>query len=214
MQLHLHPQWQGAKKRDDGGWDLDLDRWRIGDLPEDEIDDLIAAGKAWLDDVAFAKAPGRQLHGISRRQLVHSTVAAVVRSLRRHGFTVESTVVPGMRRSGHGEWSDFRSVPDLPFWRVEGDVCQPSAVRFVGGADRFGKSRAAGAVGGRAPGAEDGELPVRSELQRLLCDSLRGTRPRHRQCPQAARPRPCQARLFHDAGSDAGDDHRGLAAPV
>jgi hypothetical protein len=124
VQLHLHPQWQGAKRRDDGGWDLDLDRWRIGDLPEEEAEKLIAAGKGWLDEVAFARMPGRGCTAFRAGNWCIQPSEAVVRSLRRHGFSVESTVVPGMRRSEQGQWSDFRSAPDLPFWRVDGDVCE------------------------------------------------------------------------------------------
>jgi len=127
VQLHLHPQWQGAKRREDVGWQLDLDRWRIGDLPEDETEGLITTGKAWLDDVAFAKAPGRTCIAFRAGNWCIQPSEAVVRSLRRHGFRIESTVVPGMRRSGEGEWSDFRSAPDLPFWRVDGDVCEVSS---------------------------------------------------------------------------------------
>lgn len=127
VQLHLHPQWQGAKRRDDGGWDLDLDRWRIGDLAEEEIDILIATGKGWLDEVAYASSPGRGCTAFRAGNWCIQPSSAVVRSLARHGFRVESTVVPGMRRAGQGEWSDFRSAPRLPYWRVDGDVCEASA---------------------------------------------------------------------------------------
>ncbi len=127
VQLHLHPQWQGATRRHDGSWDLDLTRWRIGDLPEEETESLIADGKGWLDAVAFAGTPGRHCMAFRAGGWCIQPSAGVVRSLQRQGFAVESTVVPGMRRSSPGEWSDFRAAPDLPFWRVDGDVCQPRA---------------------------------------------------------------------------------------
>jgi hypothetical protein len=127
VQLHLHPQWLGAKKHPNGAWDLDLNRWRIGDLPEDETENLIATGKGWLDDVAFANSAGRSCMAFRAGNWCIQPSDAVVRSLRRQGFQVESTVVPGMRRSSQGEWSDFRSAPDLPFWRVEGNVCEARA---------------------------------------------------------------------------------------
>jgi hypothetical protein len=126
VQLHLHPQWQGAKQRHDGGWDVDFDRWRIGDLPEHETESLISAGKGWLDDVAFANTAGRSCMAFRAGNWCIQPSEVVIRSLRRQGFRVESTVVPGMRRSSQGEWSDFRSAPDLPFWRVDGDVCEAS----------------------------------------------------------------------------------------
>jgi hypothetical protein len=127
VQLHLHPQWQGAKKRHDGGWNLDLDRWRIGDLPEDEAECLISTGKGWLDDAAFANTPGRSCMAFRAGNWCIQPSEGVIRSLRRQGFRVESTVVPGMRKSSQGEWSDFRSAPELPFWRVDGDVCEASS---------------------------------------------------------------------------------------
>lgn len=127
VQLHLHPQWQGAKRCDDGTWELDLDRWRIGDLSEDEAENLIATGKGWLDDVAFANAPGRNTMAFRAGSWCIQPSEVVIRSLQRRGFSVESTVVPGMRRSSQGEWSDFRLAPDLPFWRVDSDVCKVSS---------------------------------------------------------------------------------------
>jgi hypothetical protein len=126
VQLHLHPQWQGARKRQEGGWELDLDRWRIGDLPEEEIDHLISTSRAWLDDVAFGNVPGRRCSAFRAGNWCIQPSQAVVQSLSRQGFKVDSSVVPGMRRAGPGEWSDFRSAPALPFWRVDGDVCVSS----------------------------------------------------------------------------------------
>jgi hypothetical protein len=126
VQLHLHPQWQGATRRPEGSWELDLDRWRIGDLSEEEIDHLIATSRAWLDDVAFGNVPGRRCQAFRAGNWCIQPSDAVIRSLIRQGFSVESSVVPGMRRAGAGEWSDFRSAPALPFWRVDGDVCVAS----------------------------------------------------------------------------------------
>jgi hypothetical protein len=123
VQLHLHPQWLGARRRNDEGWELDFSRWRIGDLPEHEVDDLIAAGKGWIDDAAFANVPGGGCSAFRAGNWCIQPSESVIRSLRRHGFAVESTVVPGVRRSAPGQWSDFRSVPTLPFWRVDRDVC-------------------------------------------------------------------------------------------
>jgi hypothetical protein len=124
VQLHLHPQWHGATRRADGEWDLALDMWRIGDLDEEQATEIIAAGKGWLDDAAFANHSGRGCIAFRAGNWCIQPSAGVVRSLRRLGFEIESTVVPGMKRSGDGEWSDFRSVPDRPFWRVASDVCE------------------------------------------------------------------------------------------
>jgi len=126
VQLHLHPQWTDARRRQDGGWNLDYGRWRIGDLAEEDTDALIATGKSWLDDVAFAKSPGRGCNAFRAGSWCIQPSERVVHSLKRHGFVVESTVVPGMRRSAPSEWSDFRVVPELPFWPVDGDVCVAS----------------------------------------------------------------------------------------
>jgi len=127
VQLHLHPQWQGARRRPDGDWALDFSRWRIGDLPGQETADLIEKGKAWLDAVAFANVSGRSCIAFRAGSWCIQPSHAVVSSLLKNGFAVESTVVPGMRRTSRGQWSDFRSAPELPFWRVDRDVCVPSS---------------------------------------------------------------------------------------
>jgi hypothetical protein len=127
VQLHLHPQWQGARRRPDGEWTLDFARWRMGDLPAQETADLIEKGKAWLDAVAFANVSGRSCMAFRAGSWCIQPSYSVVSSLLKNGFAVESTVVPGMRRTSRGQWSDFRSAPELPFWRVDRDVCVPSS---------------------------------------------------------------------------------------
>ena len=127
VQLHLHPQWHGARLDEQGRWQLDMDRWRIGDLSRAEAYSLIRLGKRWLEDEVAAHAPGYCCLAFRAGGWCIQPSHHVVQALQAEGFTLDSTVVPGQWRAGAGEWSDFRAAPDLPFWRADGDVCQPAA---------------------------------------------------------------------------------------
>lgn len=125
VQLHLHPQWAGACFDIDRGWQVDMARWRIGDLPAEEVEGLIRQGKQWLKVEVAANVPGYRCLAFRAGGWCIQPSAHVIQALRREGFMVDSTVAPGQWRPGCGEWSDFRAAPDLPFWKTQEDVCIP-----------------------------------------------------------------------------------------
>ncbi len=124
VQLHIHPQWHDAKHCG-GRWHLDFSAWRIGDLPNEQARLLIEKGKQWLEEVA-ANLKGYSCMAFRAGGWCIQRSSAIVQLLVELGFQVDSTVAPGYWNPARGEWSDFRSFPSLPWWRVSSDVCGES----------------------------------------------------------------------------------------
>lgn len=122
-QLHLHPQWWEAG-RENTGWKLEIERWRIGDLESSLVAAMVAAGKSWLEQAVDSSTC--ECVAFRAGGWCIQPSESVVQALTNFGFLVDSTVAPGFRNPSRGEWHDFRNVPDLPWWRVSGDVCQES----------------------------------------------------------------------------------------
>jgi hypothetical protein len=125
-QLHLHPQWHNARLDNDENWELDMQRWRIGDLRQDEITALFQRGKMWLEELLKPAKKNYQCHTFRAGGWCIQPSQAVVRAMQSNGFNIDSTVAPGVKNSTKNEWSDFRIAPNMPFWRSENDVCKAS----------------------------------------------------------------------------------------
>ena len=121
VQLHIHPQWEHATKLPDGIWRVANDRWRIGDLSFANTLRLLRMGKEWLEDVVNAEDYRVLAFRAGGWCIQPST--SVIRALSGLGFLVDSTVAPSFWNIAHGEWSDFRSVPKMPYWKSDSNVC-------------------------------------------------------------------------------------------
>ncbi|RLJ22075.1 hypothetical protein DJ030_02570 [bacterium endosymbiont of Escarpia laminata] len=125
LQLHLHPQWWDAKLDPAGNWQLDLSRWRIGDLPFHEVAGLLEQGKVWLEGLGRQQRPDYRCIAFRAGGWCIQPSALVLAALSDQGFLIDSTVAPGLRNATAGEWSDFRDAPDLPFWNVDQNLTVP-----------------------------------------------------------------------------------------
>lgn len=124
VQLHLHPQWMNAVCDANGSWILDMSRWRIGDLNDHEVHSIIQQGKIWIENEIACNVPNYRCVSFRAGGWCIQPSERTVCALRDSGFLVDSTVAPGQWRSGQGEWSDFRDVPDMPVWKCFDNVCQ------------------------------------------------------------------------------------------
>jgi hypothetical protein len=122
-QLHLHPQWEGAKWGPDLQWHLTNEKWRIGDLDPNEILRILKAGKTWLEEVAGRKKRDYRCVAFRAGGWCIQPSKHVVSALKRLHIQVDSTVAPTIFNHSKGEWNDFRDAPELPLWRVDEDIC-------------------------------------------------------------------------------------------
>ena len=124
IQLHLHPQWQGA----DVNTSLKADQWRIGDVSKSMMEQMISEGKHWLEDLLQPVRTDYQCIAFRAGGWCIQPSAPVIGSLQDNGIMLDSTVAPGARNSARADWYDFRDAPaNQPWWRVNNDVLQPSS---------------------------------------------------------------------------------------
>lgn len=130
LQLHLHPQWLNARfDRDE--WQLDLSRWRIGDLNQADLEQSLNEGWDYLNSLIIGDKT-RHLTTFRAGGWAIQPALRVLKALYDKGVRLESTVAPGAFNWAGGDWYDFSKAPNLPFWHIERDVCQaelPSSER-------------------------------------------------------------------------------------
>ncbi|MBV1878326.1 MAG: hypothetical protein KUG79_11840 [Pseudomonadales bacterium] len=117
LELHNHPQWLNATF-DKPEWSLAFEKWRIGDLTAREVQQCIQAGITYLSQFQNQPASVFRAGGWAIQP-----AEATLNTLSQNGLVIDSTVAPGMINPAKGDWYDFRTVPNLPFWQVTDDVC-------------------------------------------------------------------------------------------
>lgn len=122
IQLHLHPQWDGAVY-DGRDWHVDRKLWRIGDVDDERLVRLLKQGKSWINRQLTADFPAYECMVFRAGGWCIQPSDAVIKALLQLGFQVDSSVAPEIKNHASGEWADFSGVPDRPFWRTNGDVC-------------------------------------------------------------------------------------------
>ena len=120
LQLHLHPQWMGAHYSG-LGWDLDMGKWRIGDLSESDIRQCVTEGLTYLKSLLpHGKAKVQDHCKVFRAGgWAIQPSQTVLKVLKSEGIDIDSTIAPGAYNPSKGDWYDFRNSPKLPFWNAE-----------------------------------------------------------------------------------------------
>jgi hypothetical protein len=130
LQLHLHPQWDGAHLHDNE-WKVDPTKWRIGDLDRGQIRAMIEHGHAWLCEIV---ADNHQEHSCSVFRAGGWCIQPspdVLAVLRMVGLKVDSSVAPGMVNHDPLAWYDFASCPERSWWRVDDAVTSAGNEEFI-----------------------------------------------------------------------------------
>ncbi len=122
VQLHVHPQWMHAKYLNHQ-WDLDFSAWRIADLKQEEILSVFEASISWLENVVRSENKSYTCNTFRAGGWCIQPSEKIVDALQQVGIMMDSTVAPNFQNLSQGEWSNFSSVPNKPFWLTDSDVC-------------------------------------------------------------------------------------------
>ncbi|MEQ8560786.1 MAG: hypothetical protein RLN79_12080 [Cytophagales bacterium] len=120
IQLHLHPQWIGAKYVEQK-WNLNYQYWRLVETASLDFGEfgkgvlgLLNKGKTWLENLIMP---------IDSKYLCKSFRAGawciqpeedIIESLKRLEFKKESSVAKGLKFEGRLTYYDFTSLKDYP----------------------------------------------------------------------------------------------------
>jgi hypothetical protein len=124
VQLHLHPQWLGAKFIGTR-WDLNLNKWALPKLSSDEIDRAILAGKEHLEKLFSKVNPDYKCLAFRSGGYCVQPSSKIFSALTKNGFVCDTSVTKGMVQEG---LLDFRQAFSnfLP-WLVDPDFIEKKA---------------------------------------------------------------------------------------
>ena len=109
VQLHLHPQWRGARWRDDH-WDLDYRRYQLTDSTFDEAVDLLRSGKRYLDDLLKPQVSDYSCIGFRAGNWNTQPAEFYLAALRQAGLRSDTSVFKwGYARSDAANF-DYRAA--------------------------------------------------------------------------------------------------------
>lgn len=133
IQLHLHPQWYGAKY-ENGQWQLNFDWWRFSALPYRTDSngtpgkyDLLKTGKASLEKLVRQVVPNYVCKAFRAGGYNVGTDKTTLDALLENGLTVESSICPGFYSNSALSQYDYTGVcHQESYWFCRDSLCQPS----------------------------------------------------------------------------------------
>ncbi|RUT77884.1 hypothetical protein [Ancylomarina longa] len=135
IQLHLHPQWIDAKYENEE-WILNLDYWRLPDVPDQANDtismglkELIWKGKQEIESILHPINPAFQCNIIRAGGYNIDPSDRLLKALKENSFLADSSVYYGGYANGKLSRYNYRHIPETkPYWFTEPD----SLIRWNG----------------------------------------------------------------------------------
>jgi hypothetical protein len=127
VQLHLHPQWIGARYNG-STWDLHLDNWSIASLPPDGIEAALRRGKEYLEEIIRPVDPDYECIAFRAGAYCIEPSSKVIPILRRLGIMCDTSVTKGLFDPQFYNYKDAHSNA-IP-WMTTG-----SSVKYAGRGD-------------------------------------------------------------------------------
>ncbi len=124
VQLHLHPQWYGARYAD-GQWELHDDKRTVDSLFEaqKDVNRYIAERKAVVEELTGRGNPGHRVVAYRAGGFCAQPGQRLLKALAHNDIRVDSSVVKNLCRKEGDVSIDFRGAPpDRMLWRVSSNV--------------------------------------------------------------------------------------------
>ncbi len=120
VQLHLHPQWIGAKLVN-GTWKLDHSKWNTGQLPFDVLDEWIGKGVQYLQNLLKPINPDYDVLSYRAGGWMCQPSTNLYKALKKHGVICDVSVMKGRyKKFEDGGYIDFRHAPSrFEPWEVD-----------------------------------------------------------------------------------------------
>lgn len=134
IQLHIHPHWINSRY-ENGRWILDSRYWKLTKVPEKAdadfplgLEELIALGKDSIEGIIKPIDPAYRCHIFRAGGYCITPSEKIISVLKKLGFTIDSSVIPGAYHNDDYYYYDFRNISlDRPFWGVGKSVDTPLA---------------------------------------------------------------------------------------
>lgn len=126
VQLHLHPQWVGARY-EQGEWQLHPEHPTVDSLfpSQAEVTRYIGERRRALEETFQDVAPGRKVRAYRAGAFAAQPGSRLIPALAENGILIDSSVVKGMHRKSIAGDLDYRMAPaNQRLWRVRRDVAE------------------------------------------------------------------------------------------
>jgi hypothetical protein len=123
LQLHLHPQWHGARYAN-GAWELELSQWRTGNIAAERIREMLGQAEQWMRDAVLDVVPDYHCTVFRAGGWCIQPSAVVISCLRSTRIRIDSSVAPGMVNRDPSAWYNFLECPRRSWWSISDDVTQ------------------------------------------------------------------------------------------
>jgi hypothetical protein len=130
LQLHIHPQWHGARFAD-GTWMLDLSQWRTGDVAADQLSEMLSQAEQWIRDAVLDVIPDYHCRVFRAGGWCIQPSAVPIACLRSTRMRIDSSVAPGMMNGDATAWYNFLECPRRSWWPISDDVTRISEGGFI-----------------------------------------------------------------------------------
>lgn len=140
VQLHLHPQWIDHEYISTDRWRVNLDYWRLANVPggygnEEDPSSLIglfSMGRRTLEDLLKPVKSDYECRAFRAGALCIHPEEAILRAMRACGLRYDSSVAPGMKKIVGRYHYDFTEAPnDLPYWAIENVIDRPAKTGHI-----------------------------------------------------------------------------------
>lgn len=125
VQLHLHPQWMNATRKDD--FFFLNDNWNFGRYSDAEQDHLIGESVNYLHELLRPIDPQYQVVAYKGGSWGLQPSGTLLKNMEKHGIKIVTGVRKGMYLPGNGV--DYRTLEEstMPYYPVYDDLCKVSA---------------------------------------------------------------------------------------
>ena len=110
VQLHYHPTWREAEY-DDGRFQLDVDCYDISRLPPAVIEEVLAGGKSFLEELLRPVRPDYVCNSFRAGAWSLENPGRFMPHFTKLGFSCDSSVIPGGKMQANYGRFDYRKVP-------------------------------------------------------------------------------------------------------
>ncbi len=127
VQLHLHPQWLGAKWTQDA-WQLDYSKYRLPDLDYDELVNVFRCGKEYLENLLSCYCDDYSCIGFRAGNWITQPSGKYLRALYEAGLKSDTSIFKGAWVNTASVFMDYRSACSdvLPWVACWDDINRPS----------------------------------------------------------------------------------------
>lgn len=121
VQYHFHPQWLYSTYDADKGWIMDMDHYKLSDVPEERLLIAFKEGKDLIE-----KAIGKELFAFRAGGYSLCSYTCYGKLFDSNGIKIDSSVLPGKSSNSRFQVYDYRNTPLKSVYNFREDVCEES----------------------------------------------------------------------------------------